>query len=190
MISLKKVMIDMDDVICDGGFLEVVNMFLGTSYKIEEIKDYYIQNLIPKEKNKEWIEFFDNNNFYNYAKLLPNAYEVIEKLNEKYEVYIGSAYVFVDEEKISGKLLQNKFEYLYKNLPFIKPEQYIFINNKELLNCEIKIDDKLSNLSGNAEVKLLFSAYHNKNISEEELKNKNVTRVNDWKDIENLLIND
>ena len=30
---MKKIMVDMDDVICDGGFLSLVNEFLGkTNY--------------------------------------------------------------------------------------------------------------------------------------------------------------
>ena len=49
---MKKIMIDMDDVICDGGFLSLVNQFLGTSYQKEDIKTYYIQDLIPKERYK------------------------------------------------------------------------------------------------------------------------------------------
>ena len=32
---MKKIMIDMDDVICGGGFLKLVNDFLGTNYKEE-----------------------------------------------------------------------------------------------------------------------------------------------------------
>lgn len=48
---MKKIMIDMDDVICDGGFLSLVNQFLGTNYKKEDIKTYYIQDLIPKERH-------------------------------------------------------------------------------------------------------------------------------------------
>ena len=47
---MKKIMIDMDDVICDGGFLSLVNQFLNTNYKKEDIKTYYIQDLIPKER--------------------------------------------------------------------------------------------------------------------------------------------
>ena len=35
---MKKIMIDMDDVICGGGFLALVNEFLGTAYREEDIK--------------------------------------------------------------------------------------------------------------------------------------------------------
>lgn len=77
---------------------------------------------------------------------------------------------------------------MYDNLPFIPPQNYIFTSNKEIINCEIKIDDKLSNLAGTAETKLLFDAYHNKNITDEELKQKGAVRVNGWEDIEKMLL--
>ena len=185
---MKKIMIDMDDVICDGGFLSLVNQFLNTNYKKEDIKTYYIQDLIPKERYEEWSEFFNTKNVYDYCELLPNAYEVMEKLSKKYELYIVTAYIFRDNEEYSANNLKNKFIYLYNNLPFIPPQNYIFTSNKEIINCEIKIDDKLSNLEGTAETKLLFDAYHNKNIKDEELKQKGVVRVNGWEDIEKMLL--
>ena len=38
---MKKIMIDLDDVITSGGYLHYVNEFLGTSYKEDDIKTYY-----------------------------------------------------------------------------------------------------------------------------------------------------
>lgn len=97
---MKKIMVDMDDVICNGGFLEIVNEFLGTNHKIEDVTTYYIQDLIPKEKYKEWSEFFNIKNVYDYCEMLEDMYEVLEKLSKKYEIYITTAYIFRDNEKI------------------------------------------------------------------------------------------
>ena len=181
-------MIDMDDVICGGGFLKLVNDFLGTDYKETDIQTYYIQDLIPKEKMQEWAKFFAQKNIYNYTQILPNAYNVMEQLNKKYELYITTAYIFRDDKEKSSKLLKNKFDYLIKNFPFIQPEQYIFTSNKEIVECQIKIDDKPANLEGDAELKLLFTAYHNKNIPNEELQKNNLIRVNNWNEIGKILL--
>lgn len=177
----------MDDVICDGGFLALVNQFLKTNYQKDEIKTYYMQDLIPKERYPEWTEFFNTQNIYDYCELLPNTYEVLEKLSKQYEIYITTAYIFRDNEEYSANNLKNKFEYLCRELPFISPNNFIFTTNKEIIDCEIKIDDKLSNLAGKAETKLLFTAYHNKEISQKELERENVIRVNSWKEIEKIL---
>lgn len=185
---MKKIMIDMDDVICDGGFLSLINQFLKANYTLEDVKGYYMQDLIPKEQHKKWSKFFNTKNVYDYVEFLPDAYEVMEKLSKKYELYIATAYIFRDNEEYSANNLKNKFEWLFKNLPFIPPNNYIFTTNKEIINCDIKIDDKLSNLSGNAQIKMLFTAYHNKELTSEELKENGVIRVNGWKDIEKILL--
>ena len=72
-------------------------------------------------------------------------------------------------------------------LPFIEPEKYVFTTNKNLMNFDIKIDDRIDNLDG-ADIKLLFNAWHNKDISNRELKKQNIIRVNSWYDIENILL--
>ena len=112
----------------------------------------------------------------------------MEELNKKYELYITTAYIFRDDKEKSSELLKNKFDYLIKNFPFIQPEQYIFTSNKEIVECQIKIDDKPSNLDGDAELKLLFTAYHNKNIPNEELQKNNLVRVNNWNEIGKILL--
>lgn len=91
---------------------------------------------------------------------------------------------------MSANHLRNKFKYLRENLPFISPNQYIFTTNKEIIDCDIKIDDRLSNLSGKADKKLLFTAYHNKEITKQELDKQNIIRVDSWKQIKDILIKD
>ena len=185
---MKKIMVDMDEVICGGGFLNLVNEFLEANYKIEDIKIYYIQDLIPKERYKEWSKFFNAKNVYDYCEMIEDTYEVLENLSKKYEIYIATDYIFRDNKEYSANILKNKFNWLYEKLPFIEPSNYVFTVNKEIINCDIKIDDKLSNLKGKAETKMLFTAYHNKTITEEELKQEGAIRVNGWKDIEKILL--
>ena len=119
---------------------------------------------------------------YEGAKLMPDAYEVIEGLMNKYDIYICTSYIWPEMVKDSGNILKYKYDYLLEHLPFILPDKYIFTSDKSVIKCEIKIDDKLENLEG-AEIKLLYTAYHNKNISDEELKRCGVIRVDNWLDI-------
>ena len=64
---------------------------------------------------------------------------------------------------------------------------FVFVGNKKILKSDIKIDDKIENLI-NGDIKLLYTAYHNKNISKEELEEKGIVRVNNWLEIEKLLL--
>lgn len=184
----KKIMVDMDDVICSGGFLYLINEFTHEHYLADDFKNYFMQDIIKTEDKENWIKFFEKHNMYTHAKLLDDVYEVLEKLNEKYEIFIVTAYIMKDDVAISGKVVKDKFEWLSKKLPFISPYNYVFASNKEVIDCDIKIDDRLSNLTGSAKTKLLVTAYHNKDITDEELKAHGAQRVNGWKDIEKILL--
>ena len=56
-----------------------------------------------------------------------------------------------------------------------------------ILKCDIFIDDKIENLTG-GDIKILYTAYHNKSISDEELKKLGIIRAKDWLDIKRILI--
>lgn len=186
---MRKIMIDMDDVICTGGYLELLNKYLNTNYKIDDFKEYFLEEfLIPKEEKNKYFDFFFKENVYNYSYLLDNAVNVIEKLNQKYDVYIATAYYHKDRAFKSGIHCLNKYEWLIKNLPFMDASHFIFINDKNLLKCDIRIDDKLENLGTDDEVKILFDAWHNRDYSDKELNKKGIIRVKNWLDIEKILL--
>lgn len=184
----QKIMIDMDDVIVNqDGWIGLVNKFLNTSYTIDDVDGYYIQDLVPDNLKNDFTNFFINKNVYDYSGIYDDAIDVIKKLNDKYDVYICSAYVFRDHLLYSADSLKYKFEFLVKYFSFIKPDNIIFSSNKKIINCDIKIDDKISNLE-NAKIKLLYKAYHNKNADKDKLKQNNIIMVNNWKEIEKILL--
>lgn len=185
-MNKKTIVIDMDDVITVGTLTEIINEYEGKNYKDEDFKDFYKQDVV--ENKEDFFKYFLTKNEYNYGKISDNAIEVIKKLNEKYEVFIGTSFIFKEIVKDSGILVKNKYDFLLNNFPFLNPMNFIFVGNKKILKSDIKIDDKIENLI-NGDIKLLFTAYHNKNIKEEELKEKGIIRVNNWLEIEKLLLN-
>ena len=192
----KRLLLDVDEVICFTGFLPLINEFMNTNYVIDDFKDYFIDEIaIPKDRFEEFNNFINKRNLYENAYVLPHAIETIKILNEVYDIYICSSCINPFDIKGSGKLFLNKYNFLLKNLPFIKPEKYIFTSVKNLFIADIQIDDRLSNLDGNIETKILFPSYHNKEITDNELKNKGIIRAGyDWKDgrreVGNILLND
>ena len=119
---------------------------------------------------------------------MPDAYEVLEKLNKTYDIYICSACVMFCMIEQSGKFFMDKYDWLIKTFPFLDQNKIILTNSKNIFKADIQIDDRLSNLEGEIKQKLLFTSYHNKNISDKELNDLNITRVNSWKDIEKILL--
>ena len=180
-METKKLMIDMDNVITDGRFLDYVDEFLGTNYIVEDMKGSNVLSLL-RTRNKEFWEWVKDKDFYEDAPLLDGCYEVLKDLYENYELYIVTAYLWDENIDVSGYNLMNKYYYLRKMLPFIDPSRFIFISNKDLLKADVKIDDKLDNLN-NCDVKILFNRWHNRNVVTND-----AIRVDSWNDIRNILL--
>lgn len=181
----KRIMVDMDDVITTGGFLHLINEYLKTNYTEDDFESFYMQDIVPNKD--EFFKWFKTHNMYDYCSLTPNVYEVLEKLSKNYEIFIDTSYIIRDIIKDTAFLLPQKYEFLINTFPFINPNNIIFLGNKSVLNCDIKIDDRIDNLDG-AKTKILFTAWHNKNISKDELNNKGIKRANNWKEIENIFL--
>lgn len=176
---MKTLMIDMDNVITDGNILNILERYIERP--IQDGDTFYLQNLVI-DKDKFWNDVKDIN-IYENAPLIKDAYEVIEKLNKHYDIYIVTSYIWDEEHDMSANNLKNKYTYLREKLPFIDPKKYVFTTNKQLMNFDIAIDDRLKNMKG-ATKKILFDAWHNKN---DELDDE-VIRVGSWKEIEKILI--
>ncbi len=185
---MRKLIVDLDDVLCQHGFIKMVNEFLGTSYQESDAGSYFINDLIPKNRMTEWVEFFINRNVYEYVEVVKDAQRVMEKLNKKYELYVASAFVFRDAPETSGKTLNDKYNFLSKEFPFLDPHQFVFVSNKELLEADIRIDDSTKKLTGPGQIKILFTAYHNKNLTKKDLEEQGIVRADTWKEIENMLL--
>lgn len=186
---MKKIMIDLDETICSPSYLKEVNKYLNTNYKYEDIKTYFVEDIIAEDKKQDFLDYFYQNvNVYDEAMILPDALGVIEKLSHFYEIYIVSAFVDKRRIKESGIMAKYKYEWILKNMPFIDPKKIVLTGSKDIIMCDIKIDDKVSNLKGYGETKLLMDQLHNQKYSFEELTNMNIKRVYDWQQVEAILL--
>lgn len=184
---MKTIMIDMDNVITDGVIKNYIEEFYHKKVDLDKIKSFYYVQEATKDNCEEFWEYMRDKNIYQDAPLLKNCFEVLKKLYSKYDLYIVTSYLWRETIDLSGNTLKNKYEYLKEMLPFIDSSKFIFTTNKTIMNFDIRIDDRINNLEG-AEKKLLFSAWHNLDISDDELKKQNIIRVNNWKDIERELL--
>lgn len=174
-----------DEVITKGCFLYIVNEFQKSNYNENDFDSFYMPEKI--EDKEGFFNFFKSHNIYDYCIIIDGAYNTIKKLNCKYEIFIVTSYIICDIINDTGFLLEQKYKYLIKNFPFLDPNNIVFLGNKSVLNVDIKIDVRIDNLNG-AKTKILFTAYHNKNISDETLEKERIKRANSWYDIEKLLL--
>ena len=187
-IVMKTIMVDMDDVLTNGNFSKILEDYLGYKPDYDNIKNYYIQDILGDKKDDFFSKFKDMD-VYENASLLPDCYNVLKELNKHYKIYICTDYIWREIIEYAGNNLKNKYNFLYEKLDFIEPKNYIFTADKSIINCDIKIDDKVNNIEG-APMKLLFTAWHNKELSNEELDKENIIRVNNWKEIGEILLNE
>lgn len=185
---MKTIMVDMDDVLTYGNFSKILEDFLGYKPDYDNIKTYYVQDIL-EDKKDDFFKKFKDMDMYEDATLLPDCYDVLKELNKHYKVYICTDYIWKEIIEYVGNNLKNKYKFLYEKLDFINPRNFIFAYDKTIINCDIKIDDKINNIDG-AKIKLLFSAWHNKDLSDKDLKKQNIIRVNNWKEIGKILLKD
>lgn len=186
---MKKLMIDLDETICQGGYLEAVNEYLKTDYKYTDIPHYYVEDVMDKEEKEKFLDYFYQNiNIYTHAEIMPKALEVIETLSKYYEIYIVTAFVDKRRVKESSIMAKYKYEWILENMPYIDPKKIILTGSKDVIMCDIKIDDKVANLKGYGETKLLIDQLHNQKYSFEELEKLGIRRVYDWEQIRSILI--
>ena len=183
---MKRLMVDLDNCITNALYLERVNEFLKTDYKLEDQTEFELQKLTGKRINEFW-KYMEDKSYYDDAPLIEGAYDALKVLNDKYELYVITAYICKDSSPdISGNNLKYKYEYLKRKLPFIDPEQYVFTEKKNLIHSDIAIDDKINNLE-NADKKILINAWHNKNISDIFFNETATAEVYTWKEILSML---
>lgn len=185
---MQTIMVDMDNVITQGSFSTILEDYLGYKPDYSIVKGYYVQDILG-DKKEDFFKYFVTRNLYENATLLPDCYNVLKKLNNYYKIYICTDYIWKEVISYAGDNLKNKYEFLYKELDFLEPQNFIFVCDKSIINCDIKIDDRPHNLKG-AKKKILFTAYHNKEMTEEDLRKDSLIRANNWLDIENILLND
>ncbi len=185
----QKVMIDLDETIVMDGYLKAVNDYKHTNYVASDIDTYYVEDILGDEKEKFLDYFYEHINIYSGIETLEGALDTIRDLCKVYDVYICAA--FVDPRRVleSKVMAMYKYEWIVKNMPFIEPKKIILGGSKDIIMCDIKIDDKVANLkSGYGKVKLLLDHKHNQKYSFEDLNSLGIRRVYNWEQIRSILL--
>lgn len=179
----SKILIDVDDVIVDGAFLDAINKFKGTNYTEDEFTTYFFdEEVFNNDELKEYRKFLVSYDLYENCRLMQGVKEIMPILNRCMDVYLCSSCIVKGLEEKSGIFFKRKYDFLYRAFPYIDPHKYIFTTSKNnFKGVDFQVDDLLSNLQGEVtNRKILFTRHHNKDIPFEELRKKRITRVNDW----------
>lgn len=130
-----------------------------------------------KEVFKNERHYVFTKGFFRNAPVMDGCYEVLEELNDKYELFIVSAAMEFPNS------LPEKREWLAEHFPFLTWQQIVFCGSKTVIQGDIMIDDHFKNLDYFNGRTLLFTQPHNYGHD-----NKQHQRVNNWNEIRSLLL--
>ena len=168
-MAKKKVLLDIDEVVVFSGFLNALNKFLGTNYQIDDFSTYYLEEEVL------------------------GAIDSLARLSEYYDFYVCSSCVNPVDIANSGRIFKDKYELLIRHIPFLDPRKFIFTSTKNMFKADIQIDDRVQNMDPEIPTKILFPSYHNRDITDEELKEKGIDRAGyewrtGWEELERMLM--
>lgn len=93
-------------------------------------------------------------------------------LAKKHELYVITA--------STPSVVDWKFNWLKKNYPFLKGENFIVVYNKQLINMDVLIDDYEINLINGSYKGILLNKPWNEDFNESKY---NISRANNWEEI-------
>ena len=153
----KRLIIDMDETIADSlsRQLEWFERDASTPVLRDQLKGQHLHQFVGDEHGEMVRSYAHHEDFFRDLPLLDGAQESLEKLSEKYDIYIATAAM---EFPLS---FVPKYEWLRLHFPFISPMRYIFCGDKSVLKADYLIDDTAKHLEGFHGEGLLFTAPHN-----------------------------
>jgi 5'(3')-deoxyribonucleotidase len=173
----KIICIDMDEVIADalGEHLLRYNLQFNCNLTVEELHGHWIWDYVPEERQAALYEYLLSEDFFDVLGVMPGAQRVIEKLQERYDVFIATAAMEVPTS------FNAKFRWLGQHFPFIRPSRIVFCGDKSILHGDYLIDDNPRQLRLFRGEGILFTSPANVGVS-------GFRRVNNWLDVEKMFL--
>ena len=166
----------MDDVMADatGQFINFYRNEFGVQVPRESLNHQEEMHGFP-DHHEVVKNFVFRKDFFRTMAVNEDSQDVMQKLNERYEVFVvSSAMEFPNS-------LSEKFAWLNEHFSFLHWKQFVFCGKKSVIHGDYMIDDLPHNLETFNGEKILFSAPHN-------LQFNHFKRVNGWKDVGKLFL--
>lgn len=176
-MSLKRIAIDMDEVMADtlGEHLARYNRDHGEQICKDDLTGKWIWDVVGVERHNYLQEVLFSENFFADLPIMEDAQRVIQALQTRYEVFIASAAMEVPTSFAA------KFRWLESHFPFLPPSHIVFCGDKGIIDADYLIDDNPRQFRRFKGEGILFTSPHNKLIT-------GYRRVNNWREVEELFL--
>ena len=173
----RIICVDMDEVMADalGEHLLRYNRDFQEKLTAADLHGKWLWDFVPPERLHILERYIRSDDFFSNLEVMPHAPRVLERLQERYEVYIATAAMEVPTSFTA------KFEWLKVHFPFIRPSHIVFCGDKGILRGDFLIDDNPRQLRRFRGEGILFSAPANAYVT-------GFRRVDTWLDVERMFL--
>lgn len=145
----------------------------GLNVAYNDVTDWDMTKFFPEiSKAEVYKPLLSGEEFWENVKVYPDAVYNIRMLKEDgHKVYIVTASDY--------RTIQVKMEtVLFKNFPFLRWEDVIVTSNKQIIECDVMVDDGYHNLEGGKYFKILLDKTYNRNLTDEQ--EHSLVRCSGW----------
>ena len=180
---MNTIYLDFDNTIVESNkrIVEILNNKYHTSKTEADIKDYQFKSIYPISE-KEKLDIFESDEFYNGLEFKPKVLEVLNKYKDLYN--------FVIVSKGTNDNLVKKEQWIVNHLPykvkFIGLSGQTFNKDEIDMSNGIQIDDNFGCLKTNATLKILYKSFNQFPWQEPDSDDEYIA-VNTWEEIDSIL---
>lgn len=184
----KSIIVDFDSTIANTVktifeiYQKETNDYSG-EYHTKHMWDF--GGLLPKEYVSRAIELFGEQILYDNLEFIDGAKETLLKLSKDFDLTICTVH--------DAKSIHMKDKWIKDNLPFIDNVVYLTNNtfNKSIIKGDIIIDDRISCLAGDRELKICFGDYGYNTFNDIAKSGIDgfIQKAFDWSDVYNIIEN-
>lgn len=169
----EKLIVDMDGVLSDI-YQQLINYQYKENGILANLKD--LEGKTEREVFDNFDNYIHSEGFFVNSNPIKGSVEVLQTLNEKYNLFIVSAAMQFP------KSLTEKVQWLKMYFPFITWKQIVLCGTKDIIKGDIMIDDHFMNLDKFSGKTILYTQPHNIKINDHKHQ-----RVNNWFEIKDLV---
>lgn len=175
--------VDIDNCILSTTEAVLEQHYVDTDEKLtlDNIKSYYIENHVSEEYKYDFHLIFLKKEMWKRAKVIPNCVEVIKRLhNQGHKIYFVTS--------TEAKNVAKKESFLKRTFPFLDiRKRLITTHNKQMIKCDILVDDCIDNVLNADYVSILLDYPWNSTAIFDEAEYDNIYRVFDWLQVEPMI---
>lgn len=151
----------------------------GERLTLDDIKTYYIENYVSDDYKDDFHLIFLKKEMWKRVKVLPNCVEVIKRLHD-----MGEEIYFVTATEPQN--VAKKARFLQRTFPFLDIRKRLITTHcKQMIKCDVLIDDYEENLKNGAYFGILMNYPWNRNF--DDASDDKIYRVFDWTQVEPML---